>query len=148
MIRELILKGTVSDASKFLGRAYSIEGTVIKGKGRGESLLNIPTANITKPIEIAPKEGVYAVRVKYKGSFLDGVANIGKNPTFTNADLSYEVHLFNFTGDLLGKRIRIFFIDRIRNERRFSHIFSLEKQIRKDIVHAKAILRINHPKLI
>jgi riboflavin kinase/FMN adenylyltransferase len=148
MIRELILKGTVSDAIKFLGRAYSIEGTVIKGKGRGKSLLNIPTANITKPLEIVPKEGVYAVRVMYRSRFLDGVANIGKNPTFTNDDMSYEVHLFNFYGNLLGKKIRIFFIDRIRNEQRFSHISILEKQIRNDIECAKELLRINHPKLI
>ncbi len=147
-IRELLAKGAVFEASTFLGRAYSIEGIVIKGKGRGKSLLNIPTANITAPVEIAPKEGVYAVRVSYKGNIYEGVANIGKNPTFGNSDVSYEVHLLNFSGNLLGENIRIYFIDRIRNERLFPDALSLEKQIRTDIESSKKILSRNHPKLI
>jgi riboflavin kinase/FMN adenylyltransferase len=147
-IRELLVKGAVFKASTFLGRAYSIEGIVIKGKGRGKSLLNVPTANITAPVEIAPKEGVYGVRVSYKDNIYEGVANIGKNPTFGDSDVSYEVHLFNFSGNLLGKKIRIYFIDRIRNERLFPDALSLEKQIRTDIECAKEILSRNHPKLI
>ena len=147
-IRSLLLKGAVYDTSTFLGRAYSIEGSVIKGKGRGKNLLNIPTANITTPVEIAPKEGVYAVRVGFNNSIYEGVANIGKNPTFGNTDVSYEVHLFNFSGDLLGEDIRIFFIDRLRGEQLFPDILSLEKQIRKDIERAREILSTKHPKLI
>ena len=147
-IRSLLLKGAVYDTSTFLGRAYSIEGSVIKGKGRGKNLLNIPTANITTPIEIAPKEGVYAVRVGFNNSIYEGVANIGKNPTFGNTDISYEVHLLNFSGDLLGEDIRIFFIDRLRGEQLFPDILSLEKQIRNDIERAREILSTKHPKLI
>jgi riboflavin kinase/FMN adenylyltransferase len=147
-IRSLLLKGAVYDTSTFLGRAYSIEGSVIKGKGRGKNLLNIPTANITTPVEIAPKEGVYAVRVGFNNSVYEGVANIGKNPTFGNTDVSYEVHLFNFSGDLLGEDIRIFFIDRLRGEQLFPDILSLEKQIRNDIERAREILSTKHPKLI
>jgi riboflavin kinase/FMN adenylyltransferase len=147
-IRSLLLKGAVYDTSTFLGRAYSIEGSVIKGKGRGKNLLNIPTANITTPVEIAPKEGVYAVRVGFNNSISEGVANIGKNPTFGNTDVSYEVHLFNFSGDLLGQNIRIYFIDRLRGERLFPDVLSLEKQIRNDIGRAREILSTKHPKLI
>jgi len=147
-IRSLLFKGAVHDTSTFLGRAYSIEGSVIKGKGRGKSLLNIPTANITTPVEIAPKEGVYAVRVGFNNSIYEGVANIGKNPTFGNTDVSYEVHLLNFSGDLLGEDIRIFFIDRLRGEQLFPDILSLEKQIRNDIGRAREILSTKHPKLI
>jgi riboflavin kinase/FMN adenylyltransferase len=147
-IRSLLSKGAVSEVSTFFGRAYSIEGRVIRGKGRGRSLLNIPTANITTPVEIAPKEGVYAVRVGFNNSVLEGVANIGKNPTFGNADVSYEVHLFNFSRDILGKVIRIYFIDRVRGERQFPDPSSLEKQIRNDIEYAKKILSTKHPKLI
>ena len=147
-IRDLLTRGTVFEASIFLGRAYSIEGSVIKGKGRGKSLLNVPTANITTPVEIAPREGVYAVRVNYNGSIYEGVANIGKNPTFGNSDVSYEAHLLNFSGNLLGEIIRIYFIDRIRNELLFPDALSLEKQIRTDIESAKEILSKNHPKLI
>ena len=147
-IRSLLLKGAVYDTSTFLGRAYSIEGSVIKGKGRGKNLLNIPTANITTPVEIAPKEGVYAVRVGFNNSIYEGVANIGKNPTFGNTDVSYEVHLLNFSGDLLGEDIRIFFIDRLRGEQLFPDILSLEKQIRNDIERAREILSTKPPKLI
>lgn len=147
-IRGLLLKGAVCEASTFLGRAYSIEGSVIRGAGRGGKLLNIPTANLTAPDELVPKEGVYAVRVDFKGSILEGVANIGKNPTFGKSNIRYEVHLFNFSGNLLGEDIRIYFIDRIRNERLFPDALSLEKQIRNDIERAKEILSRNHPKLI
>lgn len=139
-IRSLLLKGAVYEASKYLGRAYSIEGSVIKGKGRGQNLLNIPTANITTPVEIAPKEGVYAVKVGLKGKIYDGVANIGKNPTFGNQEVSYEVHLFNFSGNLLGQNLRVCFIDRIRGERTFPDAASLEKQIREDIEYSREVL--------
>ena len=147
-IRSLLSKGAAFDISKFLGRAYSIEGTVIKGKGRGQAILNVPTANITTPIEIAPKQGVYAVRIGFNNSVYEGVANIGRNPTFGNAEVSYEVHLFNFSRDILGKKIRIYFIKRIRDERRFPDPYSLEKQIRSDIETAREILKTKHPKLI
>jgi len=146
-IRSLLLKGAVQDVITYLGRAYSILGTVIKGKGRGKSILNIPTANITSPVEIAPKEGVYAVRVGYKGSIYDGAANIGKNPTFGNTDVSYEVHLFGFSGDLIGESLRIYFIDRIRNERTFPDVVTLEKQIREDMDIAGKILSAKNTKL-
>jgi riboflavin kinase/FMN adenylyltransferase len=146
-IRSLLLKGAVQDVITYLGRAYSILGTVIKGKGRGKSILNIPTANITSPVEIAPKEGVYAVRVGYKGSIYDGAANIGKNPTFGNTDVSYEVHLFGFSGDLIGESLRIYFIDRIRNEKTFPDVATLEKQIREDMDIAGKILIAKNTKL-
>ena len=143
-IRSHLLKGAVRDVASYLGRAYSIEGTVIKGKGRGKSILNIPTANITTPVEIAPKEGVYAVKVGYRGEIYNAVANIGKNPTFGDADVSYEVHLFDFSGDLLGKTLRVYFIDRIRNERTFPDAASLEKQIREDMELARNTLKTDH----
>ncbi len=146
-IRSLLLKGAVSEVSNFLGRAYSMEGTVIKGKGRGQNLLHVPTANITTPVEIAPKEGVYGVKVGLKGTIYDGVANIGRNPTFGNSDVSYEVHLFNFDGNLLDENIRIYFIDRIRSERVFPDAASLEKQIRDDIECAREILSTKNTKL-
>lgn len=140
-VRSLLQRGAVFEASRYLGRCYSIEGKVIKGKGRGQKLLNIPTANIETPVEITPKEGVYAVRVTVRGTLYDGVANIGKNPTFGNETVSYEVHLFSFSGNLLGEQIRIEFIDRIRGERRFPNAASLEKQIRADIEYARQLLK-------
>jgi riboflavin kinase / FMN adenylyltransferase len=146
-VRSLLQKGAVSEAAKFLGRTYSIEGDVIKGKGRGQKLLHIPTANITTPVEIAPREGVYAVRVDLRGTLYDGVANIGKNPTFGNENVSYEVHLFSYSGNLLGENIRIHFIDRIRGERTFPDAAGLEKQIREDIDYARQLLKRKIPVL-
>jgi riboflavin kinase/FMN adenylyltransferase len=146
-IRGFLQKGAVSEVTNYLGRAYSIEGTVIKGKGRGRSILHVPTANISTPVEIAPKEGVYAVRVGLEDIVYNGVANIGKNPTFWNAEVSYEVHLFDFDGDLLGKNLRIYFIERIRGERTFPDAESLGKQIQDDIERGKEILSTKNPKL-
>ncbi|MDI6728651.1 MAG: bifunctional riboflavin kinase/FAD synthetase [Thermodesulfovibrionales bacterium] len=143
-IRSLLLRGRVCEASKMLGRAYHIEGTVIKGAGRGTPLLHTPTANITTPNELVPKEGVYAVRVSIQNDVYDGVANIGKNPTFAttfgNMPMSYEVHIFDFNQNLLGEKIKMHFIDRIRDEKKFSGIDELQEQIKKDIQKAKEIL--------
>jgi riboflavin kinase/FMN adenylyltransferase len=139
-IRSLLQRGAVSEVSKFLGRVYSIEGTVIKGKGRGQKILHVPTANITTPVEIAPREGVYAVKVRLEDTVYDGVANIGKNPTFGNSHVSYEVHLLDFSGDILGKNIKIYFIDRLRGERTFPNVTSLENQIKDDIKLTREIL--------
>lgn len=150
-VRSLLLRGRVCEASKMLGRAYHIEGTVIKGAGRGLTLLHTPTANITTPNELVPKEGVYAAKVSIgcqvssvKCQVYDGVANIGKNPTFAtlfgNLPISYEVHIFDFSRDLLGEKIKIHFIDRLRDEKKFSGISKLEEHIKKDIEKAKQIL--------
>jgi riboflavin kinase/FMN adenylyltransferase len=147
-IRSFLSMGQVFEASTFLGRAYTIEGNVIKGAGRGEKLLHVPTANITTPNELVPREGVYAVRVGLRRSFFDGVANIGKKPTFSDSVPSYEVHLFNFTGNLLGESLRIYFVDWIRNQRSFPDALSLEKQIRSDIEQAKDVLSRKKPTLI
>ncbi len=147
-IRSFLSKGQVFEASTFLGRAYTIEGNVIKGAGRGEKLLHIPTANITTPNELVPKEGVYAVKIGIKNDFFDGVANIGKKPTFGDAVTSYEVHIFNYTGNLLGEHLRIHFIDWIRDQRSFPDALSLERQIRNDIEHAREILNRKRPTLI
>jgi len=147
-IRSFLSMGQVFEASTFLGRAYTIEGNVIKGAGRGEKLLHVPTANITTPNELVPREGVYAVRVGLRRSFFDGVANIGKKPTFSDSVPSYEVHLFNFTGNLLGESLRIHFVDWIRNQQSFPDALSLERQIRHDIEQAKDVLSRKKPTLI
>ncbi len=140
-IRSLLSRGRVCEASWLLGRPYSIEGTVIKGAGRGARLLNIPTANIATPNELVPKEGVYAVKVGLEGKILDGAANIGKNPTFGNNLMGYEVHLFDFSGNIVGKDLRVYFIDRIRDEKAFSDIETLRENIVRDIERAKDILK-------
>ncbi len=140
-IRSLLLRGRVCEASWLLGRPYMIEGKVIKGAGRGNRLLNIPTANISTSYELVPKEGVYAVKIGLGDSIFDGVANIGRNPTFGENPVSYEVHIFDFSGDAMDKDIKVYFIDRIRDERTFPDISALRDGIMKDIEFAKEIMR-------
>jgi riboflavin kinase/FMN adenylyltransferase len=140
-IRSLLSRGRVCEASMFLGRPYMIKGEVIRGAGRGGRLLGTPTANISTPNELVPKEGVYAVRVRYDRRELEGVANIGTNPTFHNSTMSYEVHIFGFAGDLTGRTLRMYFVDRIREEKEFPDAGSLHGQIAEDIRKAKEILK-------
>lgn len=143
-IRTIINNGRVAKAADLLGRPYIIEGEVIKGAGRGERLLDTPTANISTSSEVIPKDGVYAVRAALKDegfkNIHDGVANIGTNPTFHGTALSFEVHLFGFTGDLLGRTIRVWFIERLREERTYPSAEALHEQIVKDIAGAKESL--------
>ncbi len=140
-IRQLLHWGRVCEASTLLGRPYSIHGEVVKGAGRGGSILDTPTANIATPQELMPREGVYAVRVRMGDRLYDGVANIGKNPTFDGKRMSYEVHLFGYSGNLLGRELTVYFIDRLRGEKRFSSPEELKEQIIKDIDIAKMILK-------
>jgi len=157
-IRSLLLRGRVCEASRMLGRLYYIEGTVIRGAGRGASLLHTPTANIMSASELIPKEGVYAVKVSFNhygvlsashflpGQVYDGVANIGKNPTFGDAKLNYEVHIFDLDKDLLGMKMRMHFADRLRDEKKFQTIYELEQQIQRDKEKTRQILsRRNDP---
>lgn len=140
-IKNLILEGKVDRAAKILGKPFSIEGTVIKGAGRGEKLLHAPTANISFK-GYSPKEGVYAVTVSLNNKKIyKGAANIGKNPTFGASELSLEVHIFNFSGNLLGKKLKVLFIKRIRDEKKFPNAKALEVQIKKDVKRAKEILK-------
>ncbi len=168
-IRSLIQRGNVAEAAKMLGRAYHIKGRVIKGTGRGSAILNIPTANIKPANEILPKEGVYAVKVSFcstskylntknetlhpdknsiKYEVFNGAANIGTNPTFGDiTNISLEVHLLDFEKNLLDKELCIHFIQRIRDEKRFSTIKELQKQITEDIEKARQIFRMKSPKI-
>jgi riboflavin kinase/FMN adenylyltransferase len=140
-IRSLLARGRVCESSWLLGRPYMTEGRVVRGAGRGGKLLNIPTANIESPYELVPKEGVYAVKVRLGGRVFDGAANIGRNPTFGEHPMSYELHLFDFSENILGKELRIYFVDRLRDEKKFADIKTLHDQIVRDIERAKDVLR-------
>ncbi|GAB4390759.1 MAG: bifunctional riboflavin kinase/FAD synthetase [Thermodesulfovibrionales bacterium] len=140
-IRGLLSRGKVSEAAALLGRPYMIKGEVIRGAGRGGRLLGTPTANISTPYELVPREGVYAIKARFDGKAWDGVASIGTNPTFGNSRVSYEAHLFGFSGDLVGKTLKVYFVERIRDERRFSDAEGLKAQILEDIARAREALR-------
>ena len=139
-IRELIMAGEVEPARKMLGRHYQIRGLVVKGRDRGGKLLGIPTANINLQDELCPKTGIYAVTVEYNQQLYKGVANIGYSPTFDDHQFTVEVHLLNFSENIYGQKIRVNFIQRIRNEKKFVGIADLKEQIHQDIKTAHKIL--------
>jgi riboflavin kinase/FMN adenylyltransferase len=141
-IREMVMEGRVEDVPKMLGRYYQIRGKVAEGRDRGGKLLGCPTANINLQDELCPKNGVYAVTVECQQSKYKGVANIGYSPTFDDHIFTVEVHILDFEGNLYGEKIRVNFVERIRDEKKFSNLSELSDQIQKDIQVARKILSL------
>ncbi|MCU0600143.1 MAG: riboflavin biosynthesis protein RibF, partial [Desulfobacterales bacterium] len=139
-IREVVMSGKVDEAYHLLGRYYQINGTVVTGRNRGGKLLGFPTANINLQDELCPKTGVYAVTAEFRGKQYNGVANIGYSPTFEDKIFTVEVHLLDFKEYIYGENIRVHFISRIRDEKKFSGIEDLTNQIKSDIQTARALL--------
>ncbi|MGE4552701.1 MAG: bifunctional riboflavin kinase/FAD synthetase [Desulfovibrionaceae bacterium] len=141
-IRDLISAGQVWEARPLLGRFYQVRGDVVHGQARGGKLLGFPTANLALADELTPKPGVYAVWVQMGDQYVPAVANVGHNPTFGNATLSVEAHIMDYDGDLYGRRIRIHFVQRIRDERKFSGAAELKARIGVDVELARRILAL------
>jgi len=139
-IRELLIDGKVREAHKLLGRHYQVSGMVTPGRNRGGKLLGFPTANIKFKEELFPKNGIYAVTVDCLGKKHQGVANIGYSPTFDDNELTVEVHILDFDEDLYGKSIIVKFIERLRDEIKFSGVSELSQQIAQDCIQARNIL--------
>jgi riboflavin kinase / FMN adenylyltransferase len=142
-IRQFVLEGNVAGARLLLGREPDVDGVVVRGAGRGTTI-GIPTANVATEAELLPASGVYAVHAVRLDDptrvTLTGVANLGTNPTFTGPSgsaLSLEVHLFDFSGDLYGQRLRVGFHSRLRGEERFPSAAALVAQIHKDMEEAR-----------
>ncbi|TYO99935.1 FMN adenylyltransferase /riboflavin kinase [Geothermobacter ehrlichii] len=139
LIRRCLGAGDVRGVVALLGRHFNLEGRVIRGANRGRKL-GFPTANLLTEKEILPRPGVYAVKVKLDDTCYDGVMNIGFNPTFGLERISLEVHLLDFEGDLYGRLLRVYFVDRLRDELVFSSAEELAARIRRDISEARRIL--------
>jgi riboflavin kinase / FMN adenylyltransferase len=139
-IRQMVGDGDVKGVVRLLGRHFFLDGTVIHGRHRGKGL-GFPTANLATDNELIPKNGVYAVKVKIDNVMFDGACNIGSNPTFGNEETAIEVFIFNFTGDLYGRTLRVFYIDRIRDERRFADAYALQQAIQSDVDCCTEMLR-------
>ena len=140
IIRKLLQTGKLYKANKFLGRPWSIEGRVKKGRQLGKKI-GFPTANIDIQDYVLAKSGVYAVKVKIQNSLktIKGVANLGYRPTFNQRKLLLEVHLFNFSKNLYNKYLTVSFIKFIRKEKKFKNIDQLKKQIKIDLIKAKKL---------
>ena len=139
-VRKLVAAGEIADAKQLLGRNYQIRGVVVSGRNRGGKLLGFPTANIKLHDELCPKTGVYAVTVECHNNKHKGVANIGYSPTFDDHVFTVEIHIFDFNENIVGEKIRVNFVARIRDEIKFSSISDLSDQIQKDIKTAAKIL--------
>jgi len=137
LIRDLLMKGQVAEAAKFLGYYPFIEGQVVAGERRGGSL-GFPTANLDiEQTMLVPANGVYSVKVYVDGETYLGVANIGIRPTFQGKIRNIEVHLLDFYQDLYGKNIKVKFTRRLREEKRFLTSSDLVKQIEQDIIETR-----------
>lgn len=137
LIREAISNGDFAKAARFLGRDYSVFGTVVEGRQLGRQL-GFPTANVDVENEQLPPLGVYAVQARINGAWLPAVANLGRKPTIAdNADPSLEVHLLDWSGDLYGHDLEVRFTQFLRPEMKFSGLDELKAQIQRDIEAAK-----------
>jgi riboflavin kinase / FMN adenylyltransferase len=137
--RELITAGRIREANLLLGREFTLQGKVIHGHHRGKGL-GFPTANIKPEPKIVPPEGVYAVYCQVGDSHYRGVMNIGKNPTFEDRRLSYEVHILDFDRNIYGEILTVFLVDRLRPEIRFANVDQLRAQIQHDVQRGREIL--------
>jgi len=141
-VREALRSGDVARAATYLGRSFNLVGIVQKGAGRGKEL-GIPTANLQIWEERAyPAVGVYACIVEVDGQRKQAVTNIGYRPTFEDKPEGpiIEAHILDFERELYGQEIKVEFIDRLRDEMRFSGPEQLLKQIEQDISHTRSLL--------
>jgi len=134
LVRKAIDAGDMQKAKELLGRDYFISGRVIKGEGRGKKI-GFPTANLGYSKElIIPSKGVYITQVKIKDLVYNSVTNIGNNPTFnTGYDVHIESHLLDFTHDIYGEEIRVSFVKKLRDEKKFPSVNDLVGQIADDV---------------
>ncbi|MGI6713093.1 MAG: bifunctional riboflavin kinase/FAD synthetase [Bacillota bacterium] len=143
-IRKLLAEGKIRQANTLLGYAYNVSGIVVPGDQRGRKI-GFPTANLnTSSNVMIPKNGVYAVRVLTENGFYHGIANIGIRPTIgNNLSRTIEVHLFQEFINLYDKKLRVFFIEHLREEKKFNDLQELSQQIKLDIEKAKIILQLS-----
>jgi riboflavin kinase/FMN adenylyltransferase len=148
-IRTAVIEGDIKKATDLLGHHFSVHGTVIKGQRLGHSI-GFPTANIhiKESYKLIPSDGVYAVTVKFDGEMLGGMLNIGYRPTVGGKSRTIEVNIFNLDRDLYGKELELFFLERIRDEKKFDGLDALKKQLFEDRELAVEIIQHLHPDLV
>jgi riboflavin kinase/FMN adenylyltransferase len=140
-IRRAVAGGDLATAARMLGRPYQVSGRVGEGERRGR-LLGVPTINLAEvpPQKLLPPDGVYAVRVEWRGGRADGMMNQGPKPTFHDGRRSLEAHLFDFDGNLYGEWVRIEWVERLRDVERFASVEALQQQLARDRTRAREAL--------
>ncbi|ALJ00327.1 bifunctional riboflavin kinase/FAD synthetase [Rufibacter tibetensis] len=140
-IRTALEKGDVATAARYLGRPYSLTGTVVKGKQLGRTL-GYPTANVEpqEKLKLVPAQGIYAVTVQTQSGSYKGMLSIGTNPTVQGTHQTIEVNIFDFASDLYGQEITLFFVAYLRPELMFDGLEALIQQLHQDKVAALQVL--------
>jgi riboflavin kinase / FMN adenylyltransferase len=140
-IRNALLKGDIAVANQYLNRPYSFIGNVTRGKQLGRTI-GFPTANLSvdSPLKLIPANGVYAVKVQHKLQQFNGMLNIGFQPTVNGQNLTIEVHLFDFSGDLYDQDLKVELITRLRDEQKFPSLEALQQQLKQDEKNARSLL--------
>jgi riboflavin kinase/FMN adenylyltransferase len=136
-IRELLQQGRVNLARRMLGRPYGVEGRVIRGAARGATL-GFPTANLQPQNRVIPRGGVYVTATLIEAKWRRSVTNIGVRPTFADSTQpSVETYVLNWSGDLYGDVLRVRFLHRLRDEKKFTSVEELKTQIQTDVARAE-----------
>jgi riboflavin kinase / FMN adenylyltransferase len=130
-IRRLVSEGRMDEAGALMGHPYYVDGQIVHGRGRGREI-GVPTANLATTNELVPPHGVYATTMTIDGIVRAGITNLGVRPTFGESDVSIETHLLNHEADLYGRNVRLSFVQRLRDERRFPDVDALRAQIDAD----------------
>ena len=141
-VRRLLREGDVASAARYLGYPYFLNGIVVGGFRMGRRI-GYPTANlqVNDECKVIPARGVYAVRVEVDGCIYGGMLNIGCRPTFDNgANATIEAHIFDFKSDIYNHSLRLFFVQRIRSERKFDSVEELVAQLHQDAEIARGML--------
>jgi riboflavin kinase/FMN adenylyltransferase len=134
-IRRALERGAVVEANAMLGRSYELDGLVARGDRVGHQI-GVPTVNLEPENELAPAEGVYVTEIEIRsfGRRFQSVTNIGRRPTlYEDYATTIETYVLDFSSDVYGDKVRLFFLDRLREERKFPSIMDLKEQIQKDI---------------
>src|SRR5271154_2257401 len=137
-LREAVRGGGVEDARRMLGRPFALVGEIRPGTGQGRKLV-VPTLNLTTEHETLPKTGVYVTETVLPGGTYRSVTNVGVRPTFDGKRLAIESHLFDFAEALTSGQMKVRFLQRLRDEQKFSGPEALREQVLKDIARAKEI---------
>jgi riboflavin kinase/FMN adenylyltransferase len=130
-IRRLVAEARMDEAGALLGHPYYLDGTIVEGRKRGGTI-GFPTANMVTENELIPPHGVYATTMTIDGVVHAGVTNVGVRPTFNETEPTVETHLLRYSSDLYGCRVRLSFVQRLRDERRFDSVDALRAQIEAD----------------
>jgi riboflavin kinase / FMN adenylyltransferase len=137
-IRQLVEEGRVEEATPLLGRYHFVSGKVVSGHRRGREL-GFPTANIASRNEVLPQDGIYATLLQIGEESLSSVSSVGVNPTFGPAARTIESFVLNFDRSIYGESVRLSFVKRIREEKKFDSVEQLISQTRGDVTAAQSI---------